>query len=46
MQVQIYTLPLIPDAAQTEEMNVFVQPDEQSRACSSYAMARKRSVWT
>ena len=22
--------------------NVFVQPDEQSRACSSYAMAKKR----
>ena len=24
-----------------EERNVFVKPDEQNRACSSYAMARK-----
>ena len=24
--------------------NVFVKPDEQNRACSSYAMARKRRM--
>ena len=27
-------------------MNVFVKPNEQSRACASYAMARKRLLKT